>query len=212
MNQHDQERIDARIDTPRREGLTGTAPVELYQRVGNTDDITRAPDGRPLDQQPKWRRDFPVDSPQDQYVARRDFMKFMVLTSLAFTVGQFWIVAQNWLRHRRGLPALKKVAALGAIPVGGAITFAYPGEADRCILVRPEPDVLVAYSQQCTHLSCAVVPQPERNRLYCPCHEGAFDLHSGRPIAGPPNRPLTRIVLEVRGSDIYASRVELRTV
>ena len=56
MNQHDQERIDARIDTPRREGLTGTAPVELYQRVGDTDDITRAPDGRPLDQQPKWRR------------------------------------------------------------------------------------------------------------------------------------------------------------
>ena len=37
---------------------------------------------------PKWRRDFPIDSPQDQYVARRDFMKFMVLTSLAFAVGQ----------------------------------------------------------------------------------------------------------------------------
>ncbi len=209
---HDQEHIDARIDTPSREGLTGTAPVDLYQRAGDPDEITRAPDGRPLDQQPKWRRDFPIDSPQDQYVARRDFMKFMVLTSLAFTVGQFWIVAQNWLRHRRGVPGLKKVAALGDIPVGSAITFVYPGEADRCILIRPEPDVLVAYSQQCTHLSCAVVPQPEQNRLYCPCHEGAFDLRSGRPIAGPPNRPLTRIVLDVRGTDIYASSVELRTV
>ena len=49
--------------------------------------------------------------------------------------------------------------------------------------------MLVAFSQQCTHLSCAVVPQPEQNRLFCPCHEGAFDLQSGRPIAGPPNRP-----------------------
>jgi Rieske Fe-S protein len=209
---HGEQPIDARIDTPQREGLTGTAPADLYQRVGDPDEITRAPDGRPLDEQPKWRRDFPIDTPQDQYVARRDFMKFMVLTSLAFTVGQFWIAAQNWLRHRRGLPGMKKVASIADVPVGGAITFVYPDETDRCILIRPEPDVLVAFSQQCTHLSCAVVPEPEHNRLYCPCHEGAFDLRSGRPIAGPPNRPLTRVVLDVRGADIYATGVELRTV
>jgi len=210
---HDgQERIDARIDSPRREGLTGTAPADLYLRGIDAEEITRAPDGRPLDEQPKWRRDFPIDTPQDEYVARRDFMKFMVLTSLAFTVGQFWIAAQNWLRQRRGLPERRRIATLADLPVGGAVTFMYPDETDRCILIRPEPDVLVAYSQQCTHLSCAVVPQPEHNRLYCPCHEGAFDLRSGRPIAGPPNRPLTRVVLDVRGTDIYASGVELRTV
>ncbi len=212
QRQQGQEHIDARIDTPLREGLTGTAPVDFYQRVEDTDEITRAPDGRPLDEQPRWRRDFPIDTPQDQYVARRDFMKFMVLTSLAFTVGQFWIAAQNWLRHRRGLPDLKKVASLDDVPVGGALTFLYPDETDRCILIRPAPDVLVAYSQQCTHLSCAVVPQPERDRLFCPCHDGAFDLRSGRPIAGPPNRPLTRVVLDVRGTAIYATGVELRTV
>ena len=204
--------LDVRVDTAEREGLTGTAPVNVYGPVIDADEITRAPDGRPLEEQPKWRRDFPIDSPQDQYVARRDFMKFMVLTSLAFTVGQFWIGAQNWLRRRRGLPELKKIASVGDIPVGGALMFLYPDETDRCILVHPEPDVLVAYSQQCTHLSCAVIPQPERNRLYCPCHEGAFDLRSGRPIAGPPNRPLTRVVLEVHGQDVYATGLELRTV
>ena len=208
----DRERVDARINSLQREGLTGTAPAELYQRVADTDEITRAPDGRPLDEQPKWRRDFPIDAPQDQYVARRDFMKFMVLTSLAFAVGQMWIAAQNWLRRRRGIPAPKRVAALADVPVGGAITFEYPDETDRCILIRPEGDLVVAYSQQCTHLSCAVVPQPEHNRLFCPCHEGAFDLRSGRPVAGPPNRPLTRVVLDVRDGDIYASAVELRTV
>jgi Rieske Fe-S protein len=96
--------------------------------------------------------------------------------------------------------------------MGGAITFTYPDPTDRCILVRPGPGVLVAFSQQCTHLSCAVIPQAEHNRLYCPCHEGAFDLLSGRPIAGPPNRPLTRVILDVRGEDVYASGVELRTV
>lgn len=213
VHSHDAEaRVDARMDTPQREGLTGTAPSDLYERVVDPDEITRAPDGRPQDQQPKWRRDFPIDTPQDQYVARRDFMKFMVLTSLAFSVGQFWIVAQNWLRNRRGLPGLKRIASLGDVPVGGAVTFVYPDETDRCILIRPEASMVMAFSQQCTHLSCAVVPQPEQNRFYCPCHEGAFDLRSGRPTAGPPNRPLTRILLEVRGTDVYATGVELRTV
>jgi len=204
--------IDARVDTPQREGLTGTAPTSLYRPIVDAEEITRAPDGRPLVEQPKWRRDFPIDTPQDLYVARRDFMKFMVMTSLAFTVGQFWIAGQNWLRRRRGAPELKKIASLAELPVGAAITFLYPEPGDRCILVRPAADVVVAFSQQCTHLSCAVIPQPEQNRLFCPCHEGAFDLQSGRPIAGPPNRPLTRVLLDVRGGDVYASGIELRTV
>lgn len=204
--------LDARVDTAQREGLTGTAPSSLYRPVVDTDEITRAPDGRPYDEQPKWRRDFPIDAPQDLYVARRDFVKFMVLTSLAFTVGQFWIGAQNWARRRRGLPEIRRIGNVADIPVGSALTFTYPDPTDRCVLIRPDADTLVAYSQQCTHLSCAVIPQAERNRLVCPCHEGAFDLRSGRPIAGPPNRPLTKVILDVRGEQIYASGIELRTV
>jgi Rieske Fe-S protein len=203
--------VDVRIDSPQREGLTGTAPVDVYQPVVDVDEITRAPDGLPLDAQPRWRRDFPIDAPQDQYVARRDFMKFMVLTSLAFTVGQLWIAAQNFVRRRRGVPAVTRIASLADLPVGRAVTFAYPEETDRCILIRPDGDTVIAYSQQCTHLSCAVIPQPEHDRLFCPCHEGSFDLRSGRPLAGPPNRPLTRIRVHVRGNDIYADGVEIRT-
>jgi Rieske Fe-S protein len=71
---------------------------------------------------------------------------------------------------------------------------------------------LVAYGQQCSHLSCAVVPAPEQDRLRCPCHNGFFEIREGRPVAGPPRRPLPRIKLEVRGGVIYATGVELRTV
>jgi Rieske Fe-S protein len=88
----------------------------------------------------------------------------------------------------------------------------YPGDHDDCLLLRPEPGVLVAYSQKCTHLSCAVVPQPEHGRIYCPCHQGIFELSTGRPLAGPAQRPLNRILLEVRGRDVFASGIELRTV
>ena len=204
--------VDARLDTPGREGLTGTAPATMYRSLRDLEQVTIPPDGRPLDVQPQWRKDFPIDWPADHYVERRDFMKFMVLTSLAFTAGQFWIAGQNWWRRRRGRPEMRRVAALEDVPIGGAITFAYPAAHDDCILVRTGERTLVAYSQKCTHLSCAVRPRPEEGVLHCPCHEGIFDLASGRPVAGPPRRPLPLVHLEVRGGAIYATGIEERTV
>jgi Rieske Fe-S protein len=135
----------------------------------------------------------------------------MVLTSFAFMVGQFWIAAQNWTRRRRGAFEIRRVASLDALPVGGTLVFDYPGEQDPCVLVRVSDSELVAYSQKCTHLSCAVIPDPAQGVLHCPCHEGIFDLRSGRPTAGPPRRPLPRILLDVRGRDVYATGVEWRT-
>jgi len=174
--------------------------------------MTIPPDGRPEAEQPRWRRDFPIDWPQDHYVARRDFTKFMVLTSLAFTVGQFWIVAQNFWRKRRGEMPVRQIATVEQIPVGGSLTFTYPEAKDRCVLVRSSEETFVAFSQECTHLSCAVVPEPEKGRFLCPCHAGSFDLLTGRPTAGPPRRPLARIKLEVRQGAIYATGVEAQTV
>jgi len=204
--------IDPRIDTPAREGLTGTTPANLYGASPDREQITIAPDFRPPEVQPAWRQDFPIDWPQDVYVERRDFMKFMVLTSLALTVGQVWIAAQNWWHGRRGAPGEARVASLDDLPVGGALTFAYPGAHDDCFVARPAERELVAFGQKCTHLSCAVRPLVDRGVIHCPCHEGYFDLRSGRPIAGPPTRPLPLVHVEVRGRDIYATGVEERTV
>lgn len=205
--------VDASVTGAAREGLTGTAPAELYaRREISRDQMSIAPDFRPAEDQPAWRNDFPIDWPQDVYVERRDFMKFMVLTSFAFTVGQFWIAAQSLLRGRRAAPDGRLVASLDALPVGGSLVFAYPGDHDNCLLVRLSETELVAYSQKCTHLSCAVIPRPDKGDLHCPCHDGIFDLRSGRPTAGPPRRPLDRITLEVRGRDVYATGIEARTV
>jgi Rieske Fe-S protein len=205
------ERIDARIDTPGREGLTGTAPANIYKSLRRAEDITTAPDGRPMDEQPAWRTDFPIDWPQDQYVERRDFMKFMVLTSLAFAVGQFWIAGQNWWRRRRGQPEIVRVASVSELNAAQVVIFTYPREHDDCVLVRMADKGIVAYGQKCTHLSCAVRPRVDQGLIHCPCHEGYFDLASGRPVAGPPRRPLPRVRIEVRGGDIYATGVEERT-
>jgi nitrite reductase/ring-hydroxylating ferredoxin subunit len=203
--------IDPAIDSPGREGLTGTAPSDLYSAARERDQITIAPDFAPAHAQPAWRQDFPIDWPQDLYVERRDFMKFLVLTSAAFTLGQLWIGFQNWYRRTSGQPPMQRVASLDDLAVGAAIVFSYPDEHDPCLLVRLSTSEFVAFSQKCTHLSCAVIPRPAEGIFYCPCHEGRFDLRTGVPVAGPPRRPLTRIVLEVRGRDIYAVRTEERT-
>jgi Rieske Fe-S protein len=207
------ERLDPRLDSAGREGLAGTTPASVYRPLSDAEQVTIAPDARPMDIQPVWRRDFPIDWPQDHYVERREFMKFMVLTSLAFTVGQFWIAARNWWRGTRGgEPPMVRIASTADLPLGATFQFSYPTEHDPCVLVRTADRAFVAYSQKCTHLSCAVLPQVEAGLIRCPCHDGVFDLGSGKPLAGPPRRPLSRVTLQVDGDEIFATGVEERTV
>jgi Rieske Fe-S protein len=177
-------------------------PVDL-------DRHTVPPDGRPLADQPKWRQDFPIDWAQDEYVSRRDLVKFMVLTSGALAVGQFWIVVKSALARGDAarLPGMP-IASVDELEVGGAKTFSYPEGSTPRLLVRTGASSFVAYDQQCTHLLCPVVPAVEENRLHCPCHNGWFDLQTGRPVAGPPRRPLPRVTLEVRDGIVFATGVE----
>jgi nitrite reductase/ring-hydroxylating ferredoxin subunit len=204
--------LDRRVDSPGREGLTGTTPANIYKPLPDREQITVPPDWRPLHSQPVWRKDFPIDWPQDHYVARRDFTKFLSLTSLAFVVGQVWIGAQNVWRQSRGQPPVRRIALLSELPVGSVRQFHYPGEHDPCVLVRLAPDRLVAYGQKCTHLSCAVIPRVDKGHIHCPCHEGFFNLETGDVLAGPPPRPLPRVLIERRGDDVYATGIEHRTV
>ena len=203
--------IDPAINSPGREGLTGTAPASLYAPSFEREQITIAPDFAPIESQPAWRQDFPIDWPQDLYIERRDFLKFMVLTSAALTAAQLWIAAQNWYRRQTGQPPMRRITTVDGIAVGAAVAFNYPDAHEPCLLVRLSASDFVAFNQKCTHLSCAVIPVPQDDCFFCPCHEGRFDLRTGRPTAGPPRRPLTRIVLNRIGTDIYAVGVEERT-
>ena len=170
--------------------------------------LTVPPDRRSVAEQPKWRRDFPIDFAEDDYTARRDLVKFIVLTSAALVVGQGWLVLKALFGKGGAAPPVLPVAEVDELPVGGAKTFTYPEGSTPRLLVRTGPEAFVAYDQQCTHLLCPVVPAVEQGRLHCPRHNGWFDLATGRPIAGPPRRALPRIRLEVRERTVYATGVE----
>ncbi len=156
---------------------------------------------------PLWRDEFSIDSLHERYVNRRQFAKFLTLTSLAMVVGNLVIFAKS-LARRAPVELELDLADASEIPVGGVKVFAYPEEKDACILIRAEQDRYVAFSQKCTHLSCAVFYDPERKRIECPCHHGFFSARDGRVLQGPPPRPLPRIKLERRGSRIIAVGIE----
>jgi len=175
------------------------------------EDLTVAPDGRGMDVQPRWRADFPVDWAQDEYVSRRDLVKFLVLTSLAFVVGQFWLVVRSLRKDRSQVWPELAVAPVGEVPVGGAKLFHYPEGSSPRLLIRTADRSFVAYDQQCTHLLCPVIPKVPEGILHCPCHHGIFDLATGRAMAGPPRRPLPKVLLEIRGDTVFATGIEERT-
>jgi Rieske Fe-S protein len=100
------------------------------------------------------------------------------------------------------------MAAADEIAVGGVKTFAYPTADDPCILVRTGSDSYVAYSQKCTHLSCAEYYEKERNLLECPCHQGFFSITDGSVVQGPPQRALPRVGLERKNGQLVAIRME----
>lgn len=157
------------------------------------------PTGNPV---PIWRRDFPFTSEGEEGVTRREFTRFLVAASVAAAGGT--ALTSVWASLKTvntGEPTA--IVALDDIEVGGSHLFAYPTSRDPAILLRTSVDTVVGFSQKCTHLGCVVYWAAEHERLECPCHEGVFDL-DGRPVSGPPDRPLGRIEVEVREGMVWA--------
>lgn len=164
---------------------------------------------RPSGNEPLWQDEFSIHTADERYVSRRQFTKFLVLTSLGMFVGNLWILLRSLLRQKVFFPE-QNICNVNQVPTGGVWLFRYPTEKDPCILVRPDEQTYVAYSQKCTHLSCAVYYAREKNRLECPCHEGYFSVQTGDVLQGPPPRPLPRITLERRGEQLVAVGMEIR--
>lgn len=156
----------------------------------------------------QWRAEFPYRWREDDLVTRRDTLRFLVAgtgalflaTAVLDAVAHIADVAATQPAH------VVPVAHIRELAVNQAKVFTFPDPFGQGILINLPGKGLVAYSDVCTHLSCAVLYQGDGRHLYCPCHEGLFDATTGDVLAGPPTRPLPIIELAVQGDTIYAVR------
>lgn len=161
----------------------------------------------PAKREPLWKEEFSVFAGDERYVSRRQFAKFLVLTSAAMFAGNVWLLIKSFARKKSSWPQ-QAVATASDVPIGQSKTFLYPTAEDHCILIRTGDRQFAAFSQKCTHLSCAVYYDRTKNALACPCHNGYFSARDGAVLQGPPPRPLPRIVLEQRGDQLIAVGIE----
>lgn len=70
-----------------------------------------------------------------------------------------------------------------------------PVSGQRVIVLQAPDQQLFAFSAKCTHEGCTITYQPGQSQLWCPCHDGRFDL-TGRVLSGPPPQPLAKFTAQ----------------
>jgi cytochrome b6-f complex iron-sulfur subunit len=73
------------------------------------------------------------------------------------------------------------------------------------ILIRAADGNYRAFTAVCTHLGCTVQYRTDLHEIWCPCHNGIYNLQ-GRNISGPPPRPLAQYQVHIQGEDIVVVR------
>lgn len=137
---------------------------------------------------------------------RRKFVNLFLGGSLIGTAVSFlYPVIRFLIPQRRAEAAAKRAIAakVGELAPNSAKLFRFGSSS--AILISTADGELRAFSAICTHLTCTVLYEGDTGTLFCPCHNGRFDL-AGNVISGPPPRPLDAFEVEVSGDDIYVSR------
>ena len=93
-------------------------------------------------------------------------------------------------------------ARASELPAGSGKVF--PLGTKPAILVHTPDGQWRAFSAKCTHLSCIVSYRDDMNMLWCPCHDGHFDL-TGKNVGGPPPRPLLQYTVVLKGDEVYVT-------
>jgi cytochrome b6-f complex iron-sulfur subunit len=133
-----------------------------------------------------------VEQPSSSPTSRRHFIDLLLGLSLFGWVAS---IAYPILRYLKPLP---QTGATGptrltrdeASKLEQNRFIIVPVSGQRVIVLQSQ-DQLFAFSAKCTHEGCTVTYLPGQSAIWCPCHDGRFDL-SGRVVSGPPPRALTK--------------------
>jgi len=142
-------------------------------------------------------------TPTGSTPTRRRFLQLSVGVSLLITAAGALvpILAYLWPRGNTSSTGGRVlVGATSELPVGKGKVVSLSGKP---ALVVNTSQGLRAYSAVCTHLGCVVKWDESRGYIWCPCHDGRFNVVTGAVISGPPPAPLAALPVKSEGGQIY---------
>ncbi len=153
----------------------------------------------------------PADTAAASSPERRTLLTWLsglgMIAGLALSYGKLGAFMGRFLvptrAADRGWMFVAETAKLG---VGDALLFRTPAGASINIARQgPGEGDFVALSSTCPHLGCQVYWEADKDRFFCPCHNGTFDP-TGKATGGPPGeagQELPRYPLKVEGGLLY---------
>jgi Rieske Fe-S protein len=102
---------------------------------------------------------------------------------------------------KEGRAKVEGVTPADVVRPGAGKNGSYAGRG--LVVFRAASGELRAFDAKCTHAGCNVTF--EGPRIFCHCHGGTYDLE-GRNIAGPPPRPLKRLLIAESDGVLYVLR------
>jgi len=138
---------------------------------------------------------------EETRVSRRTFLDWLLTGGLiAWALGFVApVLSYVWPAQRRG-PGTQTVSA-GNVDDFNEWEHKMIAIAGQPVIVICTPQGFRAFSAICTHLGCIVGWDAQRHQIACPCHAGFFDIN-GRPVAGPPPRPLAELGVAVVNREV----------
>lgn len=109
-------------------------------------------------------------------------------------------------RRASAVAAVSEVSLPGAqkLEAGSAMIFKFGTKP--ALLIHHKDGSWVAMDAVCTHLGCTVQYEPAADRIFCACHGGVYNAHTGETVSGPPPKPLTKFTVEVSDAQIVVKR------
>lgn len=133
----------------------------------------------------------------------------MLQATFTVTLGTIFYPIISFLRPRKvsgpvtgSVVAPFTVSQLGAGPQWPP-PFEFNGQP--CLVIKTSAGEIRAFNAVCPHLSCTVGFRPQQMDIFCPCHNGVFDLE-GQVVSGPPPGPLEEYDVHLEGEQIIVSR------
>lgn len=148
----------------------------------------------------------PLDSKEEKVNSGRRLVNTILGTGVVATIASFIYPAIRYvipppISESTNLSVV--AAKVGQLKDNVGKVFKFGSKP--AILIRTPGGDYRAFTAVCTHLGCTVQYRADLHEIWCPCHNGKYNLH-GINISGPPPRPLTEFKVHIQGEDIVVVR------